>query len=87
MKLYRALVRVVSTEEDPVNGKFLQVLVPASLCKDVVRIPASQFPESVQRIDSRLFARATLDATDPAEMIIEGPYEVAPLPDPKDGLA
>jgi hypothetical protein len=87
MKLYRALVRVVSTEEDPVNGKFLRVLVPASLCKDVVRIPASQVPESVRRIDARMFARATLDATDPAEMIIEGPYEVASEPDPKDGLS
>jgi len=87
MKRYRALVRVVSIEEDPVNGKFLRVLVPASLCKDEVRIPASQFPESARLLDSRLFARATLDATTPAEMIIEGPYEVALPPDPKDGLS
>ena len=87
MKLYRTLIRVVSTEDDPVHGNFLRVLLPASLCKDVVRVPASQFPESCRRIDARLFARATLDATSPEEMRIEGPFETAPLPDPKDGLA
>ena len=84
LKLYRALVRVMGVEDDP---KFLRVFVPAATpCQDG-RVLAASLPESVRKAGARLFAQATLDATDLTEMRIEGPFEVAKSPDSDDGLA
>jgi hypothetical protein len=87
-KAYKSLIRVTDLG-DEAQATVLDVIIPSWNPRRAVRFPLSLIPlelqSSIQR-GTRLFAAVNIGADDSQDLYFDT-FELAPEPDPDDGLA
>jgi serine/threonine protein kinase len=87
-KPHRTLVRITGLT-DASGEKMVEAVVPSWCVKEVVHFPVSLIPEHIHdklKVGLRLFANVNIGAENTDKLTFDD-FEIAPEPDPQDGLS